>query len=317
MGELDGRGAREALWGRYDAGDLDAKELESRLKAVDRAGDDPAALRQALDAPLTTTDARRKALVIGGVVLALLLAVAVPLFVLDDDAVSELGLTSTTGAAPPVTPAPLPVPIGGGDVDCEELDDAIAATEAAAIADLPANPSLLSDPPLLPEGYEVDDDEDVAPGTDPDIAMQVNAGTPLPVEIRARTLSGDLDVGIRSFRYASPDDAIAAGRSVIGQGVCSYGAEGFTVPDRPELTGSVVSGPIPTTAFVGFRMGDRRFTVAVVAETDAATGEVTDEALAAAQALAGAIAALEVDAARTPPPGEQQVGPVTTIPIED
>lgn len=299
MGELDGRGAREELWRRYDAGELDAKALEARLRAVDRAGDE-ATLRQALDAPLTATDPRRRALLVAGIVVVLLVAVAVPLVVLGDDAEDALATTSTTGVAPPITPPVLP-PIVQPAEDCEELDDAIAATAAAAIEEPAANPSLLSDPPALPEGYLVDDDEDVVPGTDPDIAMQVNAGNPLPVEIRARTLSGDLDVGLRTFRYASAEDAVAAGRSVIGSGVCTYGAEGFPVPDHPELIGSIVSGPIPTTAFVGFRMADRRFTVAVVADSDAVTGEVTDEALEAAKALAGTVAALELDAARTPP----------------
>jgi hypothetical protein len=316
VGELDGRGAREELWRRYDAGALDAKQLEARLRAVDRAGDEPT-LRQALDAPLTTTDPRRRMFLVAGIAVLLVVAIAVPLVVLDGDPDDALAVTSTTGGdVPPVTPPPVPAVIPAFE-ECDELDDAIAATEAAAIADLPANPSLLSDPPSLPEGYAVDDDEDLVPGTDPDIAMQINAGSPLPVEIRARTLSGELDVNIRSFRYASVDDAVAAGRSVIGSGVCTYGAEGFPVPDHPELTGSVVSGPIPTTAFVGFRYGDRRFTVAVVADDDPTTGQASDEALEAAKALAGTIAALELDAARSPSgPGEQQVGtvPPTLVP---
>ena len=155
------------------------------------------------------------------------------------------------------------------------------------------------------------------PGTDPDIAMQINAGSPLPVAIRARTLSGDLDVSMRGFEYASADEAVAAGQSVLGQGVCLYGAEGFDVPGRPELVGSVVEGPIPATAFVGFRMGQRRFTVSVVADANPDTGSVSDEALEAARVLAGTIAGMELDAARTAPGlVEPQVGggPATTIP---
>ena len=300
---MDARAAREELWRRYDAGDLDTKALESRLRAVDRAGDE-AALRQALDAPLTTTDPKRRAFLAGGVVLLLIVAIAVPLLVLGDDADDALATTSTTGGAVPVTPpgptvVPLPLP---PQQDCDDLAEAVETTEAAGIDGTPNNPALLSEPPALPEGYRLDDDEDLAPGTDPDIAMQINAGTPLPVEIRARTLSGDLDVNLRSFRYGSADEAIAAGRSVIGQGVCNYGAEGFAVPDRPELVGSVVSGPIPTTAFVGFRIGDRRFTVSVVADVDPDTGQATDEMLEAAKALAATIAGLELDAARTAPP---------------
>jgi hypothetical protein len=69
------------------------------------------------------------------------------------------------------------------------------------------------------------------------------------------------------------------------------------VPDRPEILGSVVSGPIPTTAFAGWRLGERRFSVAVQVGVDG-----DPEALAAAQSLAGTIAGLELDAARTPPP---------------
>src|SRR5688572_22163159 len=122
--------------------------------------------------------------------------------------------------------------------------------------------------------------------------MQINAGTPLPVAIRARTLSGELEVSMRGFQYASAEDAVAAGRSVLGQGVCLYGAEGFPVPDRPELVGSVVEGPIPATAFVGFRIAERRFTVSVVAVTDPDTGSASDEAIEAARVLAGTIAGL-------------------------
>jgi hypothetical protein len=322
VGELDARAAREELWKRYDAGTLDAKELESRLRAVDRAGD-AAARQQALDAPLSTTDPRRRILLIAGISLVLILAIVLPILFLGDDGDDPLDAAGATGTTeeqfapvPPLAPSFVPPPVE----ECDELADAIAAADAAAAAiEGPAsNPSLLSDPPALPEGYRVDDDEDVIPGTDPDIAMQVNAGTPLPVEIRARTLSGDLDVGMRLFRYASAEEAIAAGRSVIGSGVCTYGAEGYPVPGRPELTGSVVSGPIPTTAFAGFRIGDRRFTVSVVAATDADTGEVTDEALEAAKALAGTIAGLELDAARSlPTVGEAQVGtvpPQTLVP---
>ena len=314
---LDGRSAREELWRRYDAGSLTAKELESRLRAVDRAGDDHA-LQQALDAPLTTTDPRRRALLIGGIAVVLLAAVAVPLVFLDGDA--DGGVTRSTGTtggeqvAPitPLGPTVVPQPVA----DCEELEAAQARVDAANIDEPPSNPALLSDPPALPEGYRVDDDEELGPGTDPDIAMQINAGTPLPVAIQARTLSGDLDVSMRSFEYASADDATAAGRSVLGQGVCTYGAEGFEVPGRPELVGSVVEGPIPPTAFVGFRIGERRFTVSVVAAGNPDTGTVDDEDLEAAKALAATIAGLELDAARSGPGGEQQVGtvPATTIP---
>ena len=58
---------------------------------------------------------------------------------------------------------------------------------------------------------------------------------------------------------------------------CSFDAEAFTVPDHPELGGSVVTGVIPTTAFVGWRLGDRRFLVAVESDGDG------PEAVAAAQ----------------------------------
>jgi hypothetical protein len=300
VGELDARAAREELWRRYDAGDLDAGALEARLRAVDRAGD-AAALRQALDAPVVTSSPRRRLLVAGGLAVVVLAAVAVPLVLLDRDADGG-ALTTTTGGRGEVPPVLPPGPtVVVDDVDCPELADAQAAIEAAAIQEPAANPSLLSEPAALPDGYRVDDDEDLQPGTDPDVAMQVSAGTPPPVAIRARTLSGELDVSMRTFQYASSEEALAAGRSVVAQGVCTYAADGFEVPDRPELRGSIVEGPIPTTAFVSFRIGDRRFTVSVVARTDPATGLADDEETEAARVLAGTVAALELDAARTPP----------------
>src|SRR5690606_19304042 len=57
------RDARAALWARYDAGELGTDELDARLRAVDRAGDDPAALAQALTGPVRTPrPGRRRAL---------------------------------------------------------------------------------------------------------------------------------------------------------------------------------------------------------------------------------------------------------------
>lgn len=301
---MDGRSARDELWRRYDDGTIGAEELEARLRLVDRAGDE-ATLRTALDGPLGEVGPRRRTAIVGGVGAALVAAVALPLVFLGDgsDGAATVG-TATTGAvvAPPVVPVPVAP-------SCPEADDALAAIEAAALDELPANPALLSDPPVTPEGYTVDDDEEVVPGTDPDVAMQVLAGTPPPVAIRARTLRGDLDVTMRAFRFASVEEAGASGASVVANGVCNFGAEGFAVPDRPELTGSVVEGPIPLTTFVNFRLGDRRFSVAVVVAGDGGAEE-----LAAAQALAGQVAALELDAARRAPGAESQVGTVPAVP---
>lgn len=307
MGALDGRSAREELWRRYDAGDLDASSLEARLRAVDRAADEDA-LRRALDAPITTADPTRRALLLGGIAVALIAAIALPLVLLGGESGGDdtVGTATTGGIAPPITPAqPVPAP-----VDCPEVEDAMVAVDAAASDEPPANPSLLSDPPAVPEGYRVDDDEEIVPGTDPDIAMQVSAGSPLPVAIRARTLRGELDVSMRAFQYASVEDADAAGQSVVAQGACLYGAEQFGVPDRPDLVGSVATdAPIPPTAFVGFRIGDRRFTVGVVAPSD------SDADLELAKALAGTIAGLERDAANTAPGlGEPPVGTVVPAP---
>ena len=100
---------------------------------------------------------------------------------------------------------------------------------------------------------------------------------------------------MRSFRYAGADESAAAA-IVAAQSGCDFAGETFAVPDHPEIGGTIVSGPIPTTAFAGWRLGDRRFVVAVEAGTDEA--DELDEA----KQLAGAIAAAELDAARNPPP---------------
>jgi hypothetical protein len=125
--------------------------------------------------------------------------------------------------------------------------------------------------------------------------MSIAAGDPLPDEIRARVLDGDLAVRMRTWRYADAEASSEAGRAAALSG-CSYDAEAFTVPERPELGGSVVRGVIPTTAFVGWRLAERRFIVAV--ESDGDDPEDVEEA----RLLAGAIAAAELDAARNPPP---------------
>lgn len=292
----DDRAARGELWRRYDAGALGAKELEVRLKALDRAGTDPAAVEKAIDGPLPTSIGRRP-IVAGLVGVLVLAAIGVPMLLGGDDGPGITRATGTTGAGEDITAPPLAVTTIPGGADCPELADAIAATEAGAalVTETVASDLLLSEPPVLPEGYTVDDDVDIVPGADPDIAMSVNAGTPLPVQIRARTFRGDLEVSMRTFRYESAQAAVDAGNSVIGQGVCTYGAAGFPVADHPELIGSMVSGPIPTTAFVGFRIADRRFTVSVQAASDA------DADVQAAQLLAGAVALAELESARVPP----------------
>lgn len=307
----DGRSAREELWRRYDAGALTSAELDTRLALVDRAGDDPAALTHAIDDPVPVRARRsgRIAVVAGvGAVVVALLAVGGWAVIggdgdgSDNGANGELDVdTDVIAPAPlpfPGRPGPGPGPVVGAEADCPELDEALDRFAAAGGGDeSAANPALLSDPPAVPDGYAVTDEDPITPGTDPNLAMSVNAGTPPPVEIVGRDVAGDLLVTMRTFRYASVEDADAAGQAVLGNAVCAYGMEHFDVPDRPEVIGSIVSGPIPTTAFAGFRLAERRFTVAVPAASDA------DADVEAAKLLAGTIAGLELDAARASPPG--------------
>ena len=284
---MDATDARRALWERYDAGEMTADEVETRLRLLDAAGDDRA-VAAALDRPIPLRRRRgtRRAAVAAGAVFVVAVAAG---YVTGDGggggsraAEGQFGVATTAvGVAGPAASAP---------PDCPQADTADDPTDPAA------NPALLSEPAFAPEGYEVDDDDDtIEPGADPDTTMSVAAGNPLPVEIRGRVLDGELAVRMRAFRYA--DDAASADAAVAAaESGCSFGGESFSVPDRPEIGGTIVRGPIPTTVFAGWRLGDRRFIVAVEPGTDEA-----DE-LDAAKALAGAIAAAELEAARNPPP---------------
>lgn len=299
---IDGASARTTLWARFDAGEVTASELDGRLRAVDRAGSDPAALARAIDGPAPRT--RRP---VGKAALAALFAVGLV-------AAGAAVVDAVGGGDPSPTPGPTPAPgtigpVGGGPgvggiigvepVDCPEFDEALERFEAIDQETPAANPSLLSSPVALPEGYAFTDEETIVPGSDPDIAMSVSAGDPLPLNILARNLSGPLPVTMRAWEYESSEAAGQAGATVLQAGVCTYDLKFFDVPDRPEISGSVVSGPIPTTAFASWRLGERRFTAAVQAGVDG-----DPAATAAAQDLAGRIAALELDAARTEaPPG--------------
>jgi hypothetical protein len=227
-------------------------------------------------------------------------AVAVALLVAGGIAFLDDGPRPTAGAREPgviidggdiVLPEPLPV-------DCPELDDAVERFEAIDEETPAANPALLSDPPALPEGYSISVEDDILVGSDPNVSMSVSAGNPPPVEILGRSLHGPLVVTMRAWVYASADDAGSAGMSVLRDAVCTYDIEPFDVPDRPDVLGSTVSGIIPTTAFASWRLAERRFTVAVEAGADG-----DPDATAAAQQLAGTIAAMELDAARTAPAG--------------
>lgn len=291
------RDARAALWARYDAGELGTDELDARLRAVDRAGDDPAALAQALTGPVRTPrPGRRRALPGVAVVAAVALGGIGVVSALDD--ADEPG-----GAVRPPAgvdlPAPLPGPAPGiiePSEDCRELEGAEDALEAVADDDPPANPAPLSDPPAVPEGYTFDDEVTFAPGTDPDLPMSIAAGDPPPVEVHARALAGPLAVTMRAFVHESAEAAAVAARSVAGEALCAYVGEAFAHPEHPEVTGVVISGVIPTTAFANWRIGERRFTVSVVAAIPD-----DSEATAEAQELAAEIAVLELEAARTAP----------------
>ena len=284
--------AREALWRRFDAGAIATGGPAARLALVDRAGDDPVALARALDVPVPRRDRRstRRVLLAAGAVVAVLAAAAGGWWLVDGSGgagsdQSGPSISETTL----VLPVPLPEPARTAPSARRGL---VRAFDAIDGDEAPANPALLSDPPALPEGYDVADEDPIAPGTDPNVAMAVSAGTPAPEEILGRDVFGELLVTMRSFRYGSADDAETTARTVIEQSVCTYDIDGYDVPDRPEITGSVVSGPIPTTAFAGFRLAERRFSVAVVRRRSD-----DDADIEAARQLAGTIAGLEL----TPP----------------
>jgi hypothetical protein len=296
--ELGGRDARQVLWERYDAGDLSTEELDARLRAVDRAGDDPKKLASAVDGQVRLRRSNRRlgrALVaVGAALLLVVAAVAIA------DLAGDGGSDSSDPGVVVIEPGGAVGGVGGVVVepppDCPELDEALERFEDLDEESAPANPALLSDPAFVPEGYLLGDEEPIVPGADTEIAMSVSAGNPPPIDILARTLDGPMPVSMRTWVYDSADAASEAGMSVLGQGVCTYDMAAFEVPDRPEIGGSVVTGVIPTTAFASWRLGERRFTVAVEAGTDADA-----EATAAAQQLAGEIAAREYDAASTAP----------------
>ena len=290
--------ARRTLWQRYDAGAVAADEVEARLLLLDRAAeDDEAAIAAALDGPIPLrrrAASHRTAVIVGAVLLALALGAGV---------VAAAGgggngtPSATSGVVPGVPPPPgLPGTVAtvagvGGAIDagCAEQDVLPAAGDAAA------NPSLLSDPAFVPEGYEVDDDDVIAPGTDPDLTMSVAAANPSPVEIRGRSLDGDLPARMRTWRYGSVEEADAAALDAQIT-ACSYSATAFNPPEHPEINGAVVTGIIPTTAFAGWRLGERRFLAAVEAGSD------DPEDVEEARRLATTIAVAELDAARNPPP---------------
>jgi hypothetical protein len=296
---MDRAEARAELWRRYDAGEISARDVEVRLGLLERAGDDESALRDALErrVPPHRRASTRRAIVAGAAVIAVLLLAGAAVAVVgggDDDAISTGGsgrfpenpvpfegggAVATIVVEPGVAPPPPP--------DCPEGERQQAGADEAA-----ASPALLSDPPFLPEGYELDGDDDaIIAGNDPDLTMSVAAGDPLPVEILARVLDGDLPVRMRAFRHEDPEHASAA-VAASARSACGYAATYFEVPDRPEIGGAVVTGVIPTTAFASWQLGDRRFLVAVEAEGDG------EDDIEEARVLAGLIAGGELDAAR-------------------
>jgi hypothetical protein len=293
---MDGAQARAELWRRYDAGDVSAAEVETRLQLLDRAGDDEAAVRRALDGRLSLAHRARgrRTVVLAALALLLVGGTGVVAVAKGDNGASPTATSvfNGGGAGPvivdrgvavdvAVEPFPPPPP-----PECLPEEEAPADPEG----ELPANPSLLSDPAFVPEGYEIDDDDDMAPGFDPDLAMSTASGNPAPVEIRARELAGDLVVRIRGWRYDDAATASEAGRSTLAI-ACQYTVDSNRDEANPQILVSLVSGPIPDTAFAGFQVGERRVLVSVETAGDED----------AARALAAEIARAEYDAATNPP----------------
>ena len=297
---MDEADARRRLWERYDAGEMTADEVEARLVMLERAGDDEGAQRDALEGPVPLRQrvrARRVVVIAAALVGVALLATGAAAVATggDDDGDGGDGSNGVTPTTFPggvilegdiAVPRPIPLPAPETTiVDCPEREEPDSADEPAA------NPALLSDPPFLPEGYESDGDQDIVPGND-DATMTISAGNPLPVEILARALVGDLPVRMRTFRYADAEEASASSEDSF-RAACQYAPAYFDIPEHPEIGGAVVSGVIPETAFASWQLGDRRFIVAVE----------SNGALEEAQDLAGEIATAELVAARTAPEG--------------
>jgi hypothetical protein len=298
---VDGGEARSELWRRYDAGTIDADELEARLRMVDHAAlGDADEVRRAVDGivPIRRRRSTRKAVVLTlGVLGVMAIAGGVVTVAAsgDDDGGADINggfgpVTTAIGILPVPAPAPPPP-------DCDEFTALLEENGGQfGFPDLPANPVLLTDPPYLPAGYERTSEDDIVPGTDPDIAMSTAAGNPLPIEILGRSLDGgEFPVRMRAFVFDSVETAQQNSRDLARNGLCNFDGERFSVEGRPELFGSVVTGVIPTTAFVSFTLGDRR----VIVAAEAGAGDVEG-----ARRIAGEIAGAELDAARTaPPPG--------------
>jgi hypothetical protein len=286
---MDRAEARRLIWERYDAGAAGADEVEARLRLVDRADEgDEEALRAAVEGavPLLRRAAGHRKGLVGAAVVVALLGSGLVAWARDGDTGSPTATSQPPNAGTFVAgPAAVTVVAEAVPQDCGIDELGVDSDEP------PPNPALLSEPAFVPEGYELDDDDDVTPGQDGDSTMSIAAGNPLPDEIRARVLDGDLAVRMRVFRYADVEAAADAG-AVASSGACQYGPEPFEVPERPEIAGSVISGIIPTTAFASWRLGDRRFIVAV--ESDGDDADDVEEA----RLLAGQIAAAELDAAR-------------------
>jgi hypothetical protein len=295
---VDGGEARAELWRRYDGGAMGADELEARLRLLDRASlEDTEAVRRAVDGavPVRRRRSTRTAVVAGFCVLAAVLLVGGLVAVVAGEGGSDrsgIGVSETTI----FVNGPVVAPVAPPGPDCDEFLDLLEENDGQfGIPEAPANPMLLSEPAFLPEGYEVTSEDEITPGTDPDIAMSTAAGNPLPVQILGRSLGGgDIPVRMRAFVFESVEVAQRNSQDLARNGLCSFDGDRFQVADRPELFGTVVTGVIPTTAFVSFTLGERR----VIVAAEAGDGDVE-----AARVLAGQIAAAELDAARTAPLG--------------
>ncbi len=296
---MDGGEARAELWRRYDGGAMGADELEARLRLLDRASlGDAEAIRRAVDGavPVRRRRSTRTAVVAGFSALAAVLLLGGLVAVVAGGRGSDgSGIGGVSGTTIFVN-GPVVAPVAPPGPDCDEFLDLLEENGGQfGIPEAPANPVLLTDPAFLPEGYEVTSEDDITPGTDPDVAMSTAAGNPLPVQILGRSLGGgDIPVRMRAFVFESVDVAQRNSQDLARNGLCNFDGDRFQVADRPELFGTVVTGVIPTTAFVSFTLGERR----VIVAAEAGDGDVE-----AARVLAGQIAAAELDAARTAPLG--------------
>jgi hypothetical protein len=296
--------ARGELWRRFDAGLIDADQLEARLQLVDRAANGTA-LAAAVDGrlparrrvrPGTLYMAGRTAVAVVGAILLLAGGMA---FLAIRDARTSTNAPAATALTLPALQGPVVPPVApvapGQAASCPAADAATASQDPLppeTAFDAPQSDHLLADPPPAVDGYEVTYDAEQT-GAETDSAWSVAAGSnPAPSRTWVRTRQGDDRVEIHAYLYDSHATAMAVGHDAFVTGVCNF--NGLPVP-VDGLPGSYVLTvtTLEPTAYTGFTLGPVRV---VVAAFDADLELARTHAIAVAKAEHDALAALPIPA---------------------